>query len=106
MGGVKTTKWLMLEAGAWGAPVGHWEAKACVTSQTLCYIAFWQLSRPDFRLLADDSFQDTPSRGWAALHMCINVLSNANNLANIQYRSAKSFSLLTYAHLCPLLEHS
>ena len=31
-----------------------------------CYAASWQLPRLDFHQLADDSFQDTPSRGWAA----------------------------------------
>ena len=28
-----------------------------------CYVASWQLPRPDFHRLADDSFQDTPSAG-------------------------------------------
>ncbi len=26
-----------------------------------CYVAPWQLPRPDFHRLADDSFQDTPA---------------------------------------------
>jgi len=26
-----------------------------------CYVASWQLPRPDFHRLADDSFQDTPT---------------------------------------------
>jgi site-specific recombinase XerD len=59
-----------------------------------------------FSLLLRTGCRAASATCYAALHMCINVLTTANNLANIQYRSAKSFSLLTHAHLCPLLEHS
>ena len=30
-----------------------------------CYVAAWQLPRLDSHQQADDSFQDTPSDGWA-----------------------------------------
>jgi len=39
-----------------------------------CYVASWQLPRPDSHRLANDDFQGTPMIGWAARARAFHVL--------------------------------